>query len=285
MKKNYFYFLCGCILFGLLCSCSVTNYFQISTIETDLEKNENYIIFENKDCMVYYNLWGDGGNMSYIIYNKTDSCIYLNMDKSFFIKNDYAYDMYDPNVYSFSRSVNKSSGNSYGESRSNAISVNGKLLYPFNFSGLNGSLKSSVVNYSQNSENIQIGSTNTTYVINEKNICIPPKAMKSITGYVIELTKYNCFSDKNKRKEFTRENSPLVFRNVIEYSFEENSKLSYIISNDFWLSKIEEYSDRKLEESNKNSSHYSVRKNKIVKSPIYLEEQANKFYITWSVKN
>lgn len=284
MKKSAV-FLSMFFVLQLFFSCGYTNYYQISTIETDLKKNSDNIKYENNDCIVYYNLWSKGGNLSYTIYNKTDSCIFLCIDKSFFVKNDYAYDMYDPNIYSYSKSVNKGYTVNSGKYKSMGVSVNGKIIYPFNISGLNGTFSSATVNYKDYGENIMMENTNTTFIVNKKIICIPPKTMKYISGYVIELARYDGFSNEEKIIEFNRQNTPLVIRNIIEYSFDKDCKQTYVINNDFWLSKIEECSDKKGRNSLKtDNEYYSVRRENVVHNFI-LKPMANKFYITWTEDN
>ena len=63
------------ILFSILItSCSVTNYYQVykADSENGIIKNNN-IVFEDQNCKVSYNLWSEGGNVGFEIYNKSES--------------------------------------------------------------------------------------------------------------------------------------------------------------------------------------------------------------------
>ena len=68
-------------------SCSST-FYQVYQVEAEqMEVTDNAIIFENDDCTVLYDLWANGGNMSFLFTNKTDNSIYLVMSESFYIQN------------------------------------------------------------------------------------------------------------------------------------------------------------------------------------------------------
>lgn len=84
-----------------LSSCSSNYYYQVYKVDPvkDIEYKSNSLIYENDDCIVYYNLWENGGNIGFNFYNKTSKNLYLNLKESFFILNGEAFDYYKNRVY------------------------------------------------------------------------------------------------------------------------------------------------------------------------------------------
>ncbi len=59
--------------------------------ENQLTNSENYT-YETADYVIKYALWGKNGNPGFEIINKSDEFVYINLNKSFFIRNGFAYD-------------------------------------------------------------------------------------------------------------------------------------------------------------------------------------------------
>jgi hypothetical protein len=94
------------ILTLLLTSCAVsTDYYQI--YKTNICNgiiNDNKILFEDNNCKVYYNLWNEGGDVGFSIYNKTESDLTIYLTKTFFVLNGVAYEYFQNRT--FSKSAN-----------------------------------------------------------------------------------------------------------------------------------------------------------------------------------
>lgn len=86
------------LLFSLLLTITSCTeyllYYQTYTVESELEQNEGSLKYENEDCALYYNLWAEYGNPGFVMENKTDSDLFVLMDRSFYIHNGVAYDYY-----------------------------------------------------------------------------------------------------------------------------------------------------------------------------------------------
>lgn len=83
------------ILTLLFSSCAVTNYYQVYKTNAEygiIEKNK--IVFEDNNCSVYYNLWTEGGNVGFSIYNKTESDLTVYLNKTFYVLNGVAYEYF-----------------------------------------------------------------------------------------------------------------------------------------------------------------------------------------------
>lgn len=81
----------------LLCSCSIAytggEYCQVATVASDnTEQLDDGSFYAIKDgVIVTYNLWAELGCSGVLITNTTDSDIFLDADRSFFLKNGIAY--------------------------------------------------------------------------------------------------------------------------------------------------------------------------------------------------
>ena len=86
------------VVCAVLTSCSPTAYYQIyqtKPVSDNVVVNEDFMVFEDDNCIVSYNFWKENGDFGFKIYNKNSENIYLHMDECFFVKNGYAYDYYD----------------------------------------------------------------------------------------------------------------------------------------------------------------------------------------------
>lgn len=214
----------------LLSSCSKTFYQVYTTEAPGLNESNNALVYENEDCKVMYDLWSEDGNSGFVMYNKTDKDLYVMLPQTFFIKNGVAFDYFQNREYQNSQAVMSSSGVSTG------IGVLGVTNIWGAWNTSKGNAKS----------------TSTT-VIHKENpmVCIPPHSSKGISEYVIlsELIR-NCEKKQAypKKKsipiEFTKEDTPLNFKNRITYSFNECGKESKSIENEFWISELTNYSEK-----------------------------------------
>ena len=91
------------IIVVLLSSCATTFYQVYKTTATNKMANkDNQLVYEDENCKVSYNLWGEGGNIGFRFFNKTDKNISLNLEESFFILNGISYNYYRSRVFTTS---------------------------------------------------------------------------------------------------------------------------------------------------------------------------------------
>jgi hypothetical protein len=76
-------------------SCATT-FYQVYNVKPNQEKNTktDNLFFEDENCKITYDLWANGGNIGFDIYNKTDENVYVYLNESNFILNGFAYDYY-----------------------------------------------------------------------------------------------------------------------------------------------------------------------------------------------
>ena len=206
MKQIFF------ILFiSMLSSCSVTNYYQVFKVTPDRGLiNKSNIVFEDKNCIITYNLWNEGGNIGFDFFNKTDNDIIVDLSKTFFVINGVAYEYFQNRT--FSNSSTSASG----------LTSNNYL----NSSKLTGT-------------NI---SSQSISRMEKSVITIPSKTLVYISEFSISKSQYfNCslevYPSKNKIKPliFDSLSSPFVFSNLITYKTKSDSTR---VENKFYVNEI-----------------------------------------------
>lgn len=221
MKKNFI--LVALII--LMTSCAPKVYFQVfsTSHDSDIQESNHLLIYENEDCKVVYDFWADYGNAGFMIYNKSNDYISIDLNKSFFIRNGEALDYFKNRQWS-SKAITQ---------RSSKFSAQFEMLTADNYSIIDNSLK--LARHSVESEQ------NELMYIEKPILIIPPHAAKVVYEYSIAKNLYR-FCDlplvTNKRniKEiyFTKSNTPLYFTNIIYYSTQGYTKT---IKNSFYVNK------------------------------------------------
>lgn len=237
MKKLVSY---ATLLLTLLSSCATEkNYYQVYEVTSqDVSQKENVLRFENSDCRITYNLWSEGGNLSFLIHNKTDKNLYIVMPQSFFILNGVANDYYSESSYSHSIT------NSAAVSASRRLSISGFLTdgYYWYPSRLSRQIGASIGNSATES----IETKEVAFV------CVPPKSAKFVKGFNLSDHLYkdcNNSSENYPRStssmiRYTEDDTPLSFTNRIAYTINEQSSEINYIEHHFWLSSLQNYSEK-----------------------------------------
>ena len=117
-------------------------------------------------------------------------------------------------------------------------------------------------------------------------ITIPAKSGKIVDGFSLKYSPYrDCdlyrFPSKKEinKKNFTQENTPLKYKNIITYGFDEKEPASITIEHNFWVSEIANYA--------KNSfisyDYYEYCGHKLLeKLGYYLYESPSNFFIEYT---
>ena len=207
------------ILPFLLTSCIEPYYYQLYKITADngtIIKNK--IVYEDDNCTVQYNLWEEGGNVGFSIFNKTESDLTVYLNKTFFVLNGVAQEYFQNRIFTIS--ANRGS---------TVTSYNYPIYWNHNLAKVE----------SENS----IG-TSTSY--SEKpQVTIPSKTRITISEYRVSQTPYfECEFDEYptprniKTLQFDISNSPFIFYNLITYS---NTTDTLRFENNFHVSEITNY--------------------------------------------
>lgn len=273
MKTNLNLILISVIAI-LFTSCATTSFYQVyKAVPTDKSiRTDSYLMYEDDNCKISYDFWGEGGNIGFYFYNKTNENIYLNLEESFFVLNGIANNYFKNRVYTHSAGSGTTS--SKGKTASKSVS------------GVNY-LDLLQTNRIQASNSVGV-MTSTGFSISyneEKVICIPPKASKIITEYNINESIYrDCelFKYPTKRliksKYFTKSESPFVFSNRITYTVGKSDKLIKF-ENEFYISEITNYPEGEMFES--KYDEYCGQKN-TTKTKYFKNVTPDKFYIKYT---
>ncbi len=255
MKKNYIIIITVAAV--LLSSCK-SSYQFCQIYETkpvkqdgDIRNEGGTLRYENEQCVIDYNFWSNGGSADFYFYNKTDEIIYIDLAKSFYVSNGFAYDIYGAREWSQSKSVGNASSVSYtyGESVAAAITVGAivpSLVH-------NGSVKAKATKAAGRSASLSTGSTvanmeSSTITTKEKQIvAVPPHTKKYIRTHNIALVPYlSCdlhrYPSTSARMDFSADNSPYRFSDVITYTIGE-SKHPITVNGDFYVSSVTNYAE------------------------------------------
>ncbi|MDD2634514.1 MAG: hypothetical protein PHW82_03345 [Bacteroidales bacterium] len=221
--KSIYKFLAIFIIIG---ACTPQTYYQlVETQSKDLVQQSEFVSFENDDLQISYNFWNDKGNGSFIVFNKTDKDIFLDLKRSHLIINDFASTYFQNRVYETPRIPIFSSASN------EEIKELKKIKFPGITPKTPTNHSADIVKYNE-----------------ERIICIPPKCSQFIFGFHLQTELYRSCNlirfPKTKEislEEFSYEDSPLKFRNRITYSFSENMTNFNSIENEFRAVKITNY--------------------------------------------
>lgn len=179
---------------ALLSSCATNEFSQIYKTKP-VAATSNGNVYENADCRISYDFWGQGGDAGFTIYNKTSEPLTVHVDKSFYIVNGNAYDYFQARTFTTAKSQTKTT---YAST----------YLYRLNMASAGA-----------------ISSGYSTAYEERPEIVIPAKSAKSFREYKINLLYFaHCdlpkFPSKRNVKSvrFGASDSPFVFSNSITYS-------------------------------------------------------------------
>ena len=276
--KNYLFFTTVAILLFMCQSCT-KKFYQVYDVETVNLKCENKkILFENNDCEIIYNFWGKSGNLSFIFKNKTDEDIYIDMTRSFFIRNGFAYNYYNEKEYT------SSIAGSVTTFASSALSLQ-QYAYELPFW-----IPTTITRSGQITAGNSINHSKSITTKESKQICVPAKSAKCIAGFKIsdyvyldcDNKKFNMPSKAPNTLTYTESNTPLNFRNRIVYCFADNDNTDGItIDNNFWVKSLTNY--RYSDIIVKGTSKGCLQKAQSIPYKYMKHKAANRFYNTYEV--
>lgn len=267
----------------LLTSCKSTYQFcQIYETKPDsksqeVKEKDGVLSYEDANCIVSYYLWSEGGNASFVIYNKTNDILHVNLSESFFILNGMAHNYYQEREWSSEVSntsettISYGYGSTYANSNTNAwfnssiFSTNASIVSGYaNTTSSGGTYGTAWGSSVGSSSSYGTGGTNSyTSILSsrksrahttsssksnrttwkeQKIISIPPMSGKLVLSYnITNKIKLDCeltrFPEESDRMSFDQESSPIHFANYISYHIGENQQKT-VINNGFYVSSI-----------------------------------------------
>lgn len=219
----------------IISGCSPTSFgYQI--VSTEPLNDETSMTFQNEDCLIEFDFWKSHGNPGFVIHNKSEDNIVLNLDSCFYIYNGEMRDLFLQREYSSSSSSSRSSTEKV--SVADFLTKNTQSYY-----NLSENAVGSVGVASTNAISREQGQTRKEM----KRLIISPGAKRSIIEYSILNRSFrpcNLQRDPNKRLiknmafsvDYSPEDSPLVFSTIINYSA---SNKTYTKRFSFYISRLE----------------------------------------------
>ncbi|WP_070138023.1 hypothetical protein [Crocinitomix algicola] len=218
--KIYFY-LAICV--GIFASCK--SYVQVFNTASNIGENEhgNYV-YETDTVRITYSFWEENGVMTFEIFNKTKSPIYIDWKKSSYIDNSVKLNYW--------ADVEKTS--------SQIVYDN----YLFKKSSESASKKNTITGVSQTSstkmERITFIPPNSSYFRSQFYIYPVSAFLLNTKTNSEEVLRKDDNSKKTKiyKANYNLETTPLIFRNFLTISFSEEIEDEFYIDNKFYISEV-----------------------------------------------
>ncbi len=282
MKTKKFIICCLTAISTVSC---VSSYYQVYQTETTsgITKTDKFLVYENNNLEIIYNLWENKGNIGFVFYNKCDSNIYVNLEDCFFIMNGEANNYYKNRTFTTSKSASLSTNRTNSKSRDLSSSVAKTGINYLDLIQTNRIGLSYNNSFSNSLESTTLYGNSISYM-EEKIICIPPKTYKSIFEYNInnkilrhcDLFLYPTKYDINTVK-FNKSESPLIFANHIAYKIGKSGAYK-IINNEFFISEVTNYPESEI--SILKYDEFCGRKNQ-TQSKYFKESKPDRFYLKY----
>lgn len=243
--------------FTLLFSACQKRFYQVYEVASEqLDHKKDALVFENSEVKVRYNLWSQQGELAFVIENKTDEDLFIDLSRSFLIKNGEAMDYYED--LQQSTQTTRSATTSVGGLVSNLPLFLGK-------------------------EN-KTSTSQTTLVKEKPIVCIPAHSWKYLNKFSLAPSLFiTCSARVNLPSQYAlvesyeKSNSPWIYQNHISYSTKEDLSERKSIKNSFWITSIHNYPQSKI---------LKKRKVKECNQTSFQEEftiaQPNRFYISYA---
>ncbi len=251
-------------------SCTTHFYYQVYDVQSEgLDSSDDMVLYSNKDCKIIYDFWSEAGDMSFFFMNNTDKDIYIDLSRSFIIRNGIAYDYF--------------SDAEYTSSATSMAGASASLAKSYTQFGYEFPMWTPTV-VARGAQFTATGAVAKSVTTKEpKFICVPSNSAKRVVSFnVSDYVYLDCGNKKlnnpkraSKRIEYTKEKSPLVFSNRIVYyvgDFEDGVS----IDNSFWVSGFTNHSHKDFFIKEHKVDCLNKSFNSIIKIDKY--KSAKKFY-------
>lgn len=208
-------FAASTLLILALCSGQI----QIAkTTSENVPLKHGFYTYEDDKVTVVYNLWAERGMFGMLVFNNTDSTLYIDWEDTYFFFNGSNYD------YRIDNGIGGWGDDTSG--RANAFAFKwAKKLFP--------------------------GTKFSTEMTEGRYQAIPPKGAMAAAKYRlinldIDMTgasfyKYECNDEENKSGrgiKFTTDNTPFFFQNFVAYKIDDTSATRTLLTHDFWVNEL-----------------------------------------------
>lgn len=218
------------LLLILLLSCKT--YVQVfETKSSDIQLEENAYVFENDSLQITYDFWAEKGLMTFTIFNKLDVPLYVDWKKSSYIDNSVKLNYWIDQEHTESKA--------YYESYYYAIPfVPGKTT------------EGTIVSSTTKAERITFIPPRSKYTRSQLYIYPYDEYKFNKTEKYTEVPRNDKPNKMTKVYEldYSKETSPIVFRNFLSFSDSENFEEEFYVDHEFYVSNIKEIDTRHFEQ-------------------------------------
>ena len=233
-------------LAAVMASCSTTQYLQVYDIMPceGVELRDGYPVYDDGTMAVAYDFWGNGGQAGCLITNNGEENIYVDLAETFFVKNGLSDPCYKERTYTVT-SASTVEANAVALSSASATASAPFYNYVYDFAGTVGVGLSDTHGVAQGASSSVSKSVS---VAEQQIVVIPPGTAAFVGGHSILSGNYytnrgsrqDPGSKKKDETEFSTDNSPLKFGNVIAYRIGRDGEWQDLRS-EFYLQRLTDY--------------------------------------------
>ncbi len=233
-------------LAAVMASCSTPKYLQVYDVMPGegVELRDGYPVYDDGTMAVAYDFWGEGGQAGCLITNNGEENIYVDLAETFFVKNGLSDPCYKERTYTVT-SASTVETNAVALSSASATASAPFYNYIYDLAGTVGVGLSDTRGVMQGASSSVSKSVS---VAEQQIVVIPPGTAAFVGGHSILSGNYYTnrgFEQepdpkKKDETEFTIEDSPLKFGNVIAYRIGRDGAWQNLRS-EFYLHRLTDY--------------------------------------------
>lgn len=233
-------------LAAVMASCSTPKYLQVYDVMPGegVELRDGYPVYDDGTMAVAYDFWGNGGQAGCLITNNGEENIYVDLAETFFVKNGLSDPCYKERTYTVT-SASTVEANAVALSSASATASAPFYNYIYDLAGTVGVGLSDTHGVMRG---VSSSASNSVSVAEQQIVVIPPGTAAFIGGHSILSGNYytnrgseqDPGSKKKDETEFSTDNSPLKFGNVIAYRIGRDGEWQDLRS-EFYLQRLTDY--------------------------------------------
>lgn len=209
-----------------------------------MELRDGYPVYDDGTMAVAYDFWGNGGQAGCLITNNGEENIYVDLAETFFVKNGLSDPCYKERTYTVT-SASTVEANAVALSSASATVSAPFYNYIYDFAGTVGVGLSDARGVMRG---VSSSASNSVSVAEQQIVVIPPGTAAFVGGHSILSGNYytnrgseqDPGSKKKDETEFSTDNSPLKFGNVIAYRIGRDGEWQDLRS-EFYLQRLTDY--------------------------------------------
>ena len=233
----------------LFTGCATTTYYQLYNVQPSDATGGASLLYESDRMTVRYNFWDRRGSSRFLIENRSDSALFIDLGRSHLILNGVAEAYFQGRIQTKAAGIAVSSG----RTRSSATAGSSQRVYtPQQYGTLDPLLEvvsNSLTVGGSVSTNTESSSSRSLTVAEQRILCVPGHSRKVVNGYFLRPYLYEACDLEERptwktssKKVFDQNSTPLRFENLIAYRWSENTEAPCLeVRHAFWVSSIENY--------------------------------------------